>query len=122
MRRLVTDCRPINIYAHAWRVKYAAVAEICLMLVWRALLWIRDLKNAYHLIRLGGCRGRTTKLVRWITNEAGTGYVPAPTFRSGCGAGDCLGVCDKSMFGMSAGGHISRFGSDTRSATALFGC
>ena len=79
------------------------------MLVWRALLWIRDLKNAYHLIRLGGCRGRTTKLVRWITNESGTGYVPAPTFRSGCGAGDCLGVCDKSMFGMSAGGHISRF-------------
>ena len=78
MRRLVTDCRPINIYAHAWRVKYAAVAEICLMLVWRALLWIRDLENAYHLIRLGGCRGRTTKLVRWITNEAGPGYVPAP--------------------------------------------
>jgi hypothetical protein len=115
MRRLVTDCRPINIYAHAWRVKYAAVAEICLMLVWRALLWIRDLKNAYHLIRLGGCRGRTTKLVRWITNESGTGYVPAPTFRSGCGAGDCLGVCDKSMFGMSAGGHISRF------AVAQFG-
>ena len=27
MRRLVTDCRPVNIYAHAWRVKYAAVAK-----------------------------------------------------------------------------------------------
>jgi hypothetical protein len=92
LRRLVTDARPINIYAEAFRVKYAAIAEICLMLVSRAMLWVRDLKNAYHLICLGGCRGNTTKLVLWITNDEGSGYVPTPTFQSGCWTGNCLGV------------------------------
>jgi hypothetical protein len=28
------------------------------------LIWVCDLKNAYHLVRLGGCRGRTQKLPR----------------------------------------------------------
>ena len=88
-RRLVTDCRPINIFAEKWRVKYAAVSDICLMLFWCAMLWIRDFRNAYHLVRLGGCRGRTKRLVRWITNDAGTGYVPADTFQSGCGPSSC---------------------------------
>jgi len=114
-RRLVTDCRPINIFAEKWRVKYAAVSDICLMLFWCAMLWIRDFRNAYHLVRLGGCRGRTKRLVRWITNDAGTGYVPADTFQSGCGPGSCLGLCDKSMFGICVCGHVSRF------AVAQFG-
>ena len=38
--------------------------EICLMLNMCELIWVRDLKNAYHLVRLGGCRGRTQKLPR----------------------------------------------------------
>jgi hypothetical protein len=109
LRRIITDARPINIYAESWRVKYATVGEFCLMLNTCDLIWVRDLKNAYHLVRLGGCRGRTQKLLRWITNDDGTGYVPAPTFRSGCGPGDCLGFCDESMFGMCAAGHVARF-------------
>ena len=109
LRRLVTDARPINIYAEKWRVKYATVQDICLMLTLCALIWIRDLCNAYHLVRLGGCRGQTRKLRRWITNPSGTGYVSAPTFQSGCGPGDCLGFCDKSMFGLCVDGHVSRF-------------
>jgi hypothetical protein len=73
LRRLVTDAQPINFYAEAFRVKYVAIAEICLMLVRRAMLWVRDLKNAYHLIRPGGCQGNTTKLVLWIMNDEGQG-------------------------------------------------
>ncbi len=107
--RLITDARAINIYAESWRVKYATVSEICLMLIVCALIWIRDLKNAYHLVRLGGCRGKTQKLLGWITNSDGTGYVPAATFRSGCSPGDCLGMCDKSMFGLCVAGHVGRF-------------
>ena len=107
--RLVTDARPINIYAEKWRVKYTTVQDVCLTLSLCALMWIRDLCNAYHLIRLGGCRGRTQRLLRWITNSDGTGYVPAPTFRSGCSPSDCLGMCDKSMFGLCIEGHVSRF-------------
>ena len=108
-RRLITDARPINKYAERWRVKYATVQEICLMLTLCALIWVRDLCNAYHLVRLGGCRGSTRKLLRWITNHDGTGYEPAPTFESGCGPGSCLGMCDKAMFGMCVAGQVSRF-------------
>ena len=115
LRRLITDARPINKYAERWRVKYATVQEICMMLTLCALMWIRDLSNAYHLVRLGGCRGGTRKLLRWITNRDGTGYDPAPTFESGCGPGSCLGFCDKSMFGMCAAGVVGRF------AVAQFG-
>ena len=59
----------------------------------------------------------TKKLLRWIrvTNAAGTGYEPQETCRSGCGPGCCLGICDKSMFGICAGGHVGRF------AVAQFG-
>jgi hypothetical protein len=39
-RRLVTDGRPINIYAEGWRVKYAAVGDICLMLTRCSLIWV----------------------------------------------------------------------------------
>ncbi len=58
--RLVTDGRPINIYAEGWRVEYATVGDICLMLTRCSLIWIRDLKNAYHLVRLGGHLGTMT--------------------------------------------------------------
>ena len=109
LRRLITDARAINKYAARWRVRYATVLDICLMLTLCALMWIRDLSNAYHLVRLGGCRGQTRRLVRWITNSNGTGYEPAPTFQSGCGPGDCLGFCDKSMFGLCVDGQVGRF-------------
>jgi hypothetical protein len=89
--RLVTDGRPINIYASAWRVKYITVADLCLMLMWNSLMAVRDLKAAYHLVRYSGCRGDTRYLVRWITNHAKTGYVARRTMQSGCGPGDCLG-------------------------------
>ena len=72
LRRLITDARPINIYADKWRVKYATVQEVCLILTLCALMWIRDLRNAYHLVRLGGCRGSTRKLLRWVTNRDGS--------------------------------------------------
>ena len=83
--------------------------EVCLILTWCALIWIRDLCNAYHLVRLGGCRGSTRKLLRWSTNQDGTGYVAAPALESGCGPGSCLGLCDKAMFGLCAAGQVSRF-------------
>ena len=51
LRRLITDARPINVYADKWRVKYATVQEVCLILTLCALMWIRDLRNAYHLQR-----------------------------------------------------------------------
>jgi hypothetical protein len=114
-RRLVTDARPINVFAESWRVKYTTVGDVCLTLTRAALMWIRDLKNAYHLVRLGGCRGRTERLLRWITNAASTGYMPTPTFRSGCSPADCLGCCDKAMFGICVEGHVMRF------AVAQFG-
>ena len=111
----MTDCRPIYTDSEEWRVKYAAVPDICLTLFWCAMLWIRDFRNAYHLVRLGGCRGRTKRLVRWITNDARTGYVPADTSQSGCGSGSCLGLCDKSMFSICVCSHVARF------AVAQFG-
>ena len=124
-RRLVTDARPINVYAEKWHVKYTTVQDICLLLTVCALIWTRDLSNAYHLVRLGGCRGRTQKLLRWITNADGTGYVPAPTIRSGCGPGDCLGFCDKSMFSLCVAemSVVSRFASSvTGCLTVRSGC
>ena len=108
-RRLITDARLINKYAERWRVKYGTVIDICLMLTYLALMWIRDLKNAYHLVRLGGCRGSTRKLTRWITKLDGTGYESAPTFQSGCGPGNCLGICDNACFGICADGQVGRF-------------
>jgi hypothetical protein len=63
LHRIVTDARAINIYAEGWRIKYATVGNICLMLTICALIWIIDLKNVYHLVRLGGCRCRTEKLL-----------------------------------------------------------
>ena len=51
-RRLVTDARPINVFAEKWRVKYTTVQDICLFLTLCALIWIRDLCNTYHLVRL----------------------------------------------------------------------
>jgi len=65
--------------------------------------------NAYHLDRLGGCRGSTRKLLRWVTNNSETGYEPVPTFESGCNPGNRLGLCDKSMLGMCEAGHVGRF-------------
>ena len=107
--RLITDARPINKYAERWRVKHATVQEVCLMLTLCALMWVRDLCNVYHLVRLGCCRGQTRKLLRWITNQDGSGYEAAPTFQSGCGPGSCLGFCDKAIFGMCVAGQVSRF-------------
>ncbi len=56
--RLIMECRPINKYATRWRIRYATGLEICLMLTLCALIWVRDLSNAYHLVRLGGAGGR----------------------------------------------------------------
>ena len=70
---------------------------------------VRDLMAAYHLVRYLGCRGDTRYLVRWITNYANTGYVARHTMQSGCGSGDCLGFCDKSLMASCAAGHVVRF-------------
>ncbi len=65
--RMITDGRPINVYARAWRVKYVTVTDLCLIMTWKALMTVRDLKVAYHLVRYSGCRGDTRYLIRWIT-------------------------------------------------------
>ena len=48
---MIAERGPINVYARAWRVKYVTVTEICLMTTIKALMTVRDLKAAYHLIR-----------------------------------------------------------------------
>jgi hypothetical protein len=106
---LITDGRPIIVYAQAWRVKYVTVSDLCLVLTPNALMAVRNLKAVYHLVRYAGCRGNTRYLVRWVTNHDRTGYVARRTMQSGCGPGDCLGFCDKSFFGISVGGHVGRF-------------
>ena len=106
---MITDGRPINVYARAWRVKYVTVTDICLMITIKALMTVRDLKAAYHLIRYSGCRGTTRYLIRWITNYVKAGYVARRTIQSGCGPGDCLGFCDKSLIAFCIGGHVGRF-------------
>jgi hypothetical protein len=60
---------------------------------------------------IGGRVRQTRRRVRWITNlnSDGTGYEPALTFQSGCGLGDCLGFCDKSMFGLCSDRQVGRF-------------
>ena len=107
--RVVTDARPINVYARAWRVKNATVSDLCLMMSWNALMTVRDLEAAYHLVRLGGCRGNTRYLTRWVTNHSKTGYMPVRTIQTGCGPGDCLGWCDKSLMALCVAGHVGRF-------------
>ena len=106
--RLITDARKINIFAESWRVKYTTISQICLMLGPCAIFWIRDLSNAYHLVRLAGCRGDTREIVRWITNADGTGYERQFVLQSGCSPADCLGFCDKSLFGISIADHVLR--------------
>ena len=106
---MITDGRPINVYARAWRAKYVTVTDICLMTTIKALMTVRDLKAAYHLIRYSGCRGTTRYLIRWITNDVKAGYVARRTIQSGCGPGDCLGFCDKSLIAFCIGGHVGRF-------------
>jgi hypothetical protein len=113
--RAITDARPINVYARAWRVKYVTVSDLCLMMSKNALMAVRDLRQAYHLVRLGGCRGNTRYLVRWVTNHSRTGYMPVRTIQTGCGPGDCLGWCDKSLMALCVAGHVGRF------AAAQFG-
>ena len=106
---LITDGRPIIVYAQAWRVKYVTVSDLCLVLTPNALMAVRNLKAVYHLVRYAGCRGNTRYLVRWVTNHDRTGYVARRTMQSCCGPGDCLGFCDKSFFGISVRGHVGRF-------------
>jgi hypothetical protein len=107
--RMITDGRPINIYARAWRVKCITVTDICLMTTLKALMTVRDLKAAYHLVRYSGCRGDARYLIWWITNYAKTGYVAKRTMQSGCSPADCLGFCDKSLMAICVAGHVGRF-------------
>ena len=80
---MITDGRPINVYARAWRAKYVTVTDICLMTTIKALMTVHDLETAYHLIRYSGCRGTTRYLIRWITNYAKTGYVHGARYSPG---------------------------------------
>ena len=62
------------------------MADICLVLTWMALMTVRDLMAAYHLVRLAGSQGDSRYLVRWITNYLKTGYMATRTMQSGpCG-------------------------------------
>jgi hypothetical protein len=72
-------------------VKYVTVSDLCLMLTRNALMTIRDLEAAYHLEQLGGCRGTSRYLVRWITNHSKTGYKAARFIQSGFGPWIALG-------------------------------
>jgi len=107
--RAVTDCRPINVYAFAWRVKYITVADICLMLRPCSLMTVRDLRAAYHLVQFGGCTGLAQIVARWVTNHDGTGYRRSRFMRAGCSPGDCTGLCDKSRLAICVEGHVGRF-------------
>ncbi len=107
--RLVTDARKINDYCFAWRVKYVTIADLCLMLMPCALLTVRDLKAAYHLIKYGGCCGAAQFLVRWVTNHSRAGYVAKKYMQAGCCPSNCTGYCDKSLLAICVEGHVGRF-------------
>ena len=107
--RMITDARAINVYAVSWRVKYITISDLCLMLMPRSLMTVRDLKAAYHLIRYGGCNGLANFIMRWVTNHAKTGYEAKRFMRAGCGPGDCTGWCDKSLMAICVEGHVGRF-------------
>jgi hypothetical protein len=107
--RLITDARPVNVFAFSWRIKYITISDLCLMLRPGSLMTVRDLKAAYHLVKYGGCNGAAQFLVRWVTNHAKTGYEAKRFMQAGCGPGSCTGFCDKSYMAICVEGHVGRF-------------
>ena len=69
--RLVTDARPVNVFADKWNVKYISIRSLRLILGPKMLFWTVDLKSAYHLCVLGGCGRPWKKILRWLSSEDG---------------------------------------------------
>ena len=95
--RLVTDARPVNVFADKWNVKYISIRSLRLILGPKMLFWTVDLKSAYHLCVLGGCGRPWKKILRWLSSEDGKTYELLRSRIYGCDGSDCSLGCDKSM-------------------------
>jgi hypothetical protein len=108
--RLVTDARPVNVFADKWNVKYMSIKTLRLILGPKSLFWSIDLKSAYHLTVLGGC-GRPWKIIfRWLLSVDERSYKLIRSKVYGCDGYDCSSCCDKAMLAVCMEGHIMRFG------------
>ena len=107
--RLITDARPINKYASRWRVRCATVLDICLMLTLCALMWIRDLSNAYHFVRLRGCRGADASVGAMDHQQQRDWKRACSHLPDRLRARRLPRFCDKSMFGPCVDGQVGRF-------------
>ena len=107
--RLITDCRPINLFAVPWRVKYITLSGLSLMLTPNWFFWVIDLTAAYHSVALGGCGRPFIEITRFQTSKDGKSYVPFKTRVYGCTPESCNGCCDKAYMGIMLNGYCFRF-------------
>ena len=107
--RLITDCRPINLYAVPWRVKYITLGGLALLLTPSCFFWVIDLTAAYHSVVLGGCGRPYIEITRFQVSADGKSYVPYKTRVYGCTPESCNGCCDKAYMGIMLNGYCFRF-------------
>ena len=72
-RRLITDYRPSNVFVDPWLERYISIRGLSLLPEPNTLYW------------------------SWVLNKVRNGYVARWSKRYGCGLGDCLNFCEKSL-------------------------
>ena len=107
--RLVTDARPVNVFADKWNVKYISIKSLRLILGPKSLFWTVDLKSAYHLCVLGGCGRPWKQILRWLLSVDEKSYRKIATYVVGCDGYSCSSFCDKAMLAVCMESHIMRF-------------
>ena len=108
--RAILDCRYTNRFIDKWPVKYLSMATLSLLLSWNCLFCVADIQAAYLMTQLGGCGRAPRKVKRIKTNESQTGYVEWEGGIMGCDTSNCGRLCDKSVLGFAAEGHVMRAG------------
>ena len=108
--RLVTDARPVNVFADKWNVKYISIRTLRLILGPKSHFWTVDLKAAYHLTVLGGCGRPWVVILRWLLSVDERSYKLIRSRVYGCDGYTCSSFCDKAMLAVCIDGHIMRFG------------
>ena len=106
--RLVTDARPVHVFADKWNVKYISIKSLRLILGPIMLFSIVDLKFAYHLCVLGRCRRPWNQIFRWLLSVDEKTYRKIATYVIGRVGYSCSSFCDKAM-PVCIGSHIMRF-------------
>ena len=106
--RLILDCRYSNKFIDPWPMRYLSLAGLSLLLSKNCFFCVEDIQAAYLLTRLGGCGRRPVKIKRFKHNECQNGYVEWEGEMTGCTPADCGRLCDKSILGFAAAGHVMR--------------